>query len=186
MKLPNKKYQIIYADPPWKYRENDKKRLLFEHESHGEIFGNEHFYNTMNTNEIMEMNIPSDKNCWLFLWATATKLNDAINVLEAWGFDYWTCAIWDKEHLGLGWFFRIQHEILLIGKKGKPITPKNKVRSIFKEKRTTFSKKPKCIRKWIEESFPKETKIELFARERYEGWDGWGNELPNTIQKYIN
>ena len=66
---------------------------------------------------------------------------------------------------------------LLVGKRSDPPKPKNIVRSIFEEKRTTHSKKPKCVRKWIEESFPDCPKIELFARHKYEGWDTWGMEI---------
>jgi N6-adenosine-specific RNA methylase IME4 len=148
---------------------------------HGQAHGPEHYYPVMKLEDIQRLHIPSDDDCWLLLWATAAKLPEAITTLEKWGFKYRTCAIWDKWHLGLGWFFRTQHEILLIGKKGKPVMPAKKVRSIFLEKRTIHSRKPKCVRKWIDEAFPTQSKLELFAREKTTGWDVWGNEVESDI-----
>jgi len=172
-----RKYQIIYADPPWSY----KKTALNYNGSHGRLNDTWHYYDEMDIDDIKNLNIPSEKDSWLLLWATVGKLPEAIETLKAWGFEYRTCAIWDKWHLGLGWFFRIQHEILLIGRKGKPKQPEIRVRSIFLEKRTTHSKKPKCIREWIEGAFPEQTKLELFAREKHDGWDSWGNEVKSDI-----
>jgi len=171
-----KKYQIIYADPPWSYGKPLKWKGM-----HGNAFGPEHYYKVMSLDEIKKMTIPAEENSWLLMWATVAKLPEAIDTLKAWGYEYRTNAVWDKWHLGLGWFFRIQHEFLLVGKMGKPQQPKIKVRSIFKEIRTTHSKKPKCIRDWIEEAFPDQTKLELFAREKTPGWDVWGNEVESDI-----
>ena len=170
--FPNKKYQIIYADPPWSYGKPLKWKGI-----HGKAYGPEHYYKTMSLNDIQNLKIPADNNSWLILWSTASKLPEGIDTLKKWGFEYRTCAIWDKWHLGLGWFFRLQHELILIGKKGKPKQPLIKPRSVFKEIRTVHSKKPKCVREWIEKAFPNLSKIELFARQKTEGWDVWGNEV---------
>jgi len=170
--LSNKKYNIIYADPPWNY-----ETILERNGMHGKVNGIAYYYGLMNIEDIKEITILAGDDSWLFLWTTATKLLDGIEVVKSWDYEYKTCAIWDKWELGLGWFFRIQHEILLIGKRGDPPKPKNVVRSIFEEKRTTHSKKPNCVRKWIEESFPDCPKIELFARQRHKGWDTWGIEV---------
>lgn len=175
--LNGKKYQIIYADPPWDYGKPLKWNGM-----HGKAHGPEHYYKVMNLTEIKSLAIPSDNNSWLILWATASKLIEAIETLKCWGFNYRTCAIWDKWHLGLGWFFRIQHELILIGKKGKPMQPLFKPRSIFQEVRTTHSKKPICVREWINKAFPRDcSKLELFAREKTPGWDVWGNEVESDI-----
>jgi len=170
-------YEVIYADPPWRYREKDNKQLAFSHGKHGKVIGIEKFYATMPLCDIKVLEVPSSEDAWLLLWATATRLPEALEVLNAWGFKYWTCAIWDKIHLGLGWFFRVQHEILLVGKKGKPKLPEVTVRSIFAEKRTTHATKPVCVKEWIELAFPNRSKIELFARAKSEGWDVWGDEV---------
>ena len=167
--FPNKKYQIIYADPPWRYEKQntwDKKK----------IFATEHFYPTMTIEEIKKMEVPAEKDSWLILWGTAKLLPEAIDVLNAWNFNYRICGIWNKKN-GLGYFFRVYHEIILIGKRGNPPNPIYSEKSIFEESRTKYSKKPDCVRNWIEKAFPNLTKIELFARQKTEGWDVWGNEV---------
>ena len=85
--------------------------------------------------------------------------------------------------IGMGYWFRNQHEILLIGLRGKfsPPIPQMRDRSVYKEKRTKHSKKPEYFRNWITKCFPLATKIELFARQKTEGWDVWGNEVESDI-----
>jgi len=183
MPFPNKKYSIIYADPPWDYGE---RTIVRQKGKHGKVFSARKYYGLMCKEDIQKLKVPVTKDAWLILWATATKLPECLKLIEEWGFEYRTCAIWDKEHLGLGWFFRIQHEVLLIGKKGNPPTPKVKVRSIFKEKRTIHSKKPKCVISWIEKAFPNCDKLEMFARTKRQGWDVWGNEVPTECQNILS
>ena len=100
------------------------------------------------------------------------RLPEAIEVMKTWGFEYKTCAVWNKETMGLGTWFRIQHELLLVGIKGNPAAPKRSLRkrSIFNIKRTKHSKKPQEFRDMINYWYPNEEKIELFAREYT--WDG--------------
>jgi len=166
-----KKYNIIYADPPWRYSFSKSKSRKIENQ-----------YPTMELKDICDLKIPSEDNCVLYLWATAPKLLEALKVMESWGFKYKTQAIWDKEIIGMGYWFRGQHEILLVGVKGKFSPPIKKVSSVFKFRRTNHSKKPKQIKDYIELAFPKERKIELFAREKTEGWDVWGNEVNSDIK----
>ena len=168
------KYQIIYADPPWRYREN----LNWKEKG---IKRTEDFFPTMTDIQLRALKLPAEKDSWIFLWATATKLPECIELLGLWGFDYRTCGVWDKGN-GLGYFFRLYHEILLIGKKGNPKKPLFSEKSIFTEKRRAYSQKPECVRKWIETAFPDLTKIELFARQKTEGWDVWGNEVESDIE----
>ena len=108
-----KKYQVIYADPPWRYTPAVKNRQVENH------------YPTMALSEIMEMDIPSDKNSVLYLWATASKLPDCLKVMEAWGFTYKSQMVWDKELIGMGYWARGQHELLLIGTRGKFSPPRS-------------------------------------------------------------
>lgn len=166
-----KKYQIIYADPPWRYdfSKSDSRKI-------------ENQYPTMKVEEICELNIPSEDNSVLYLWATAPKLLEALQVMKSWGFIYKSQAVWDKETIGMGYWFRGQHEILLVGTKGKFSPPNIKKPSVFRFKRSKHSKKPNEIRDYIAQAFPNESKVELFARNKTEGWDIWGNELPNDIQ----
>ena len=179
--MKNKKYQIIYADPPWKYN--------FPNNKHYKI---ENHYPSMETEDICKLSIPCEDNSVLFLWATAPKLLEAIKVMSAWGFKYKTQAVWDKVNSGLGYWFRGQHEILLVGVRGKFSPPEiiNRRSSIFVEKKQGHSKKPRIVREWITKSFSDNSKIELFARKpdtliedpSWNGWDVWGNEVKSDIE----
>ena len=169
-----KKYQIIYADPPWRYDFSNTKNREIENK-----------YPTMDLKDIKRLKIPSDDNAVLYLWATAPKLLEALEVMLAWGFTYKTQAIWDKEIIGMGYWFRGQHEILLVGTKGKvsPPIPSERISSIYREKRTKHSKKPMAIRAIITKSFPADwNRLEMFAREKTSpSWDVWGNEVESDI-----
>ena len=175
--FPDKKYKIIYADPPWQYRDStvppDRKI--------------ENHYPTMKTDDICSLIPPSDNNCILFLWVSYPLLEDGLKVLNSWGFKYKSCLVWDKEIMGCGYWFRGQHELLLVGLKGEMRSPPNsdRISSIFREKRKEHSKKPKKIRTLINLWYPTEPKIELFSRDKIEGWDCWGNEVPTDEQRLI-
>lgn len=106
--LPDGVFQIIYADPPWKYQEGGAS-------PYNSI---EYHYPTMELEDIKQLKLPIDNNAILFLWATPAKLQEALEVLNAWGFIYKTSAVWNKKAIGLGYYFRNQHELLLVGIKG--------------------------------------------------------------------
>ena len=171
-------YSIIYADPPWQYEKGTvpEKLTIEKH------------YPTMTLEEIKKFNVPSKKNSVCFLWCTSPKLNEGLEVLKAWNFIYRTCLIWDKKNLGLGHWFRIQHELLLVGKKGSFPTPPmtQRIRSIYSKKRRNHSEKPDYIRRMIELWYPKFNKIELFARHRFEEWDVKGLDAPNESQTRLD
>lgn len=166
-----KKYSIIYADPPWRYTPAVENRKIENH------------YPTMALVDIKNLNIPSEKNSVLFLWATTGKLPECLDVMKAWGFEYKSSLIWDKVTMGMGYWFRGQHEFLLVGTKGKFSPPAQplRIRSVYKETRTKHSKKPNKIAELIESWYPDYSKIELFARDKKEGWDVFGNEVENSI-----
>ena len=164
-------YDIIYADPPWRYDDDSayngtngwgktafKSRRVDNH------------YATMLIEDICKLNIPSNKNSVLYLWATAPKLLEALRVMNEWGFKYRTNMIWDKQLIGCGWWFRGQHELLLVGVKGSFRTPEAKLRisSVYRERRTKHSKKPDYIRDMISKWYPDKSKLELFARQKSE------------------
>jgi N6-adenosine-specific RNA methylase IME4 len=171
--ISKRKYDVIYADPPWRYdfSKSDSREI-------------ENQYPTMTVEEICALKIPSKENSVLYLWATAPKLLEALQVMKAWGFTYKTQAVWDKEIVGMGYWFRGQHEILLVGTKGRfsPPSQSNRTSSVFRERRSKHSKKPDSIRNWITVWFPAADKVELFARQKYEGWSVWGNEVVSTIE----
>jgi N6-adenosine-specific RNA methylase IME4 len=122
------------------------------------------------------------KDCILFLWTTAPLLRESLEVVAAWGFQYKSCAVWDKERIGMGHYFRIQHELLLIATRGSPGTPPDTLlqSSVHREKRGRHSKKPEYFRKTIESYYPSAKRIELFAREESPGWAVWGNEADSA------
>src|SRR5262245_4919807 len=169
------RFPLIYADPPWQY---DFISV--------DAWKVENHYPTMPLDEICALPVGdiATKDAILFLWATAPKLADAMKVVSAWGFTYKTCAIWDKEWTGMGNYFRVQHELLLIATRGSipPPTTDNRPASIVKHKRsTTHSQKPDVFYDIIEAMYPEFPKVELFARATREGWKSWGNQTGEAI-----
>lgn len=164
----DKKYPVIYADPPWRY-EDGTIRDCDQIENH---------YPTMSIDEICELELPAAKDAILFMWTTAPKLYESMKVLDAWGFSYRSCGIWDKQKMGLGYYFRVQHEILMIATKGDIPVPEvaNRPRSIVSIARTKHSAKPHEFAEIIENMYPEFSKIELFCRSPRDGWDVWGNQ----------
>lgn len=181
MKLPNNKYQIIYADPPWSFKTYSEK---------GKDRSPEKYYNTESIEEIKKIPIQdiTDENCVLFMWATYPTLPQAFEVIKAWGFTYKTVAFtWTKitknkkEFIGLGYWTRANPEICLLATKGKPkrksADVRNWITSIIRE----HSRKPDEIRDRIVRLLGDLPRIELFARQRTEGWSVWGNQVPELI-----
>lgn len=166
-------FDIVYADPPWRYS--------FSKSSSREI---ENQYPTMTVEEICALKVPAAGDSILFLWATAPKLPEALSVMSAWGFSYKTHAVWDKQILGMGYWFRGRHELLLVGTRGRasPPRPEARVASVFSSRRRQHSAKPVEVRNWIDASFPNLRRIELFARNAAPGWSVWGNEVASSIE----
>ena len=173
---PDKKYRIIYADPPWEYR---NKRTGGSMKS-----GAVAKYPVMSLGDIMALPIGgiADSSCTLFLWATVPLLPEALSVVEAWGFKYKTLVVWRKiMSLGMGFWFRGQCELCLVGIKGT-VKPFRLQRANFiQAKALNHSEKPEEMRQLIEAT-GLSPRIELFARQKVEGWDCWGNEVESDIQ----
>ena len=166
-----KKYHVIYADPPWPISETqwDKWESRITDK-----------YPTMTMDEIKGLPVKTiaAENCALFMWTTNTFLHDAFHVLDAWGFKYYCTIVWDK---GGGWTqdgFHKNAEFLLFGYKGKMIVEQtgDSIPTVFYEKKQEHSKKPDSIRKLIEDKIIG-NRLEMFARDKYDGWDCWGNEV---------
>ncbi len=166
--LPTDKYNVILADPPWKYDFSETTSRDIENQ-----------YPTMNLDDIKQLKAPSTENSVLFLWATAPKLQEALEVMQAWGFEYRTCAVWDKEVIGMGYWFRGQHELLLVGVKGQFSPPEqaNRFSSVIRARRQGHSQKPERVYELLETMFPNAKRLEVFARNKREGWEVWGNEV---------
>ena len=170
-----KKYKIIYADPPWSYSGTLPQRAKVKH------------YEVMDTQKICDLpiNSLSDDNCALFLWTSYYHLPDALRVIESWGFRYVTCAFcWikldkgGKAILGMGQWTRSNSEICLFARKGDINRISNDVSQIIMSRRREHSRKPDEVRNKIVDLMGDIPRIELFARQRFQGWDVWGNEAP--------
>jgi N6-adenosine-specific RNA methylase IME4 len=168
----DEEFGVIYADPPWSYRHSGRQG------------GVDHHYETMSIEEIKAMDVPAAEDAYLYLWSTVTHVKEALEVIEAWGFEYKSQAVWDKEQLGIGYWFRGQHELLYVGVRGDVSPPDEEVRrsSVFREERRAHSEKPETVRRYIERAHPEEDKLELFARNGYTGWQVWGDERPERKQ----
>lgn len=175
-----KKYNIIYADPPWRY-----DRGLCQG-------GVDKCYSTMTPDDICRLPVSdiADNDSILFLWATFPKLPEALRVIEAWGFQYKSVAfVWLKQnrrgegwYYGLGFWTRGNAEICLLATKGKPKRLSNRVHQFIISPLRGHSRKPDEAREKIVELMGDLPRIELFAREKVDGWDVWGNEVTPDIQ----
>ncbi len=167
----DKKYRVVYADPPWRY--NDKQDTDY-------YGGAEKHYGTMPLEEIAALPVGNiaEKDAVLFLWTTSPLIFDSKQIFEAWGFTYKSMFVWDKVKTGMGHYNSVRHELLLICTRGSctPDTPKmfDSVQSI--ERSENHSEKPQQFREIIETLYAGD-KIELFARTKRDGWDVWGNEV---------
>ena len=176
-----KKYNIIYADPPWSY--NDKMI------GHG---GAEGIYKTQDINWIKSLPIKNicAEDCVLFLWVTSPLLQEGLDTMKAWGFDYVTLAFcWIKETVllgkqvkNLGRWTMGGVELVLLGRRGHPKRIKNNVLQAVFEVRTGHSKKPNEVRCRIVDLMGDLPRIELFARQKTDGWDVFGNEVESDIK----
>jgi len=175
IKLPeDKKYNIIYADPPWKYFEGGHKNQ------------SQH-YSTMDIEKIKNLPIQNlaEDNCILFMWATWPILKEALKVIESWGFEYSTAGfVWIKKNkksntpfFGCGAWTRANSEFCLIATKGSVPRQSASVSQIIDTPIEGHSKKPDCVRDKIVELVGDLPRIELFARNKTKGWDTWGNEV---------
>jgi N6-adenosine-specific RNA methylase IME4 len=181
--LPDNKYSIIYADPPYHYYGDPNKNAA----------AGKH-YSLMTTDDICKMLVPKAKKAVLFLWATGPKMPEAIRVMKEWGFHYKGVAwVWVKTNKagkiiqGQGvrpTFVKPTTEFVLVGgtnKRGRtfPILDEG-MGQVVLAPREEHSKKPDIIRDRIVELLGDLPRIELFARQQTPGWTSWGNEVPNV------
>ena len=171
--LPKGKYQVILADPPWRYAQEQHS-----HEKQDTVL--ETHYPTMETKDICALPVKelAAENSVLWLWTTSPKLYEAKQVIDAWGYDYKASMIWDKIKHNVGYYVSVRHEFLLICTRGSCLPDNPKLHdSVVTEERTEHSKKPKVFYEIIEDLY-KGPKIELFARgEPRTGWIFWGNAI---------
>lgn len=174
MALPEGRYGVIYADPEWKFEVWSQNGMDRSADNH---------YPTSALDVIKSRNVAdiAAEDCVLFLWATAPMLPDALQVMEAWGFEYKSHCIWAKDRIGTGYWFRNQHELLLVGTRGNVPAPAmgTQIASLVDAPVGRHSEKPDAFYELIEKYFPNLRKVELNARAARAGWDPWGYEAPS-------
>lgn len=187
--LPKKKYEVIYADPPWDYggkMQYDKSTIKDENigfERNIFISAATFKYPTVKLKQLKELpvgEIAAD-DCILFMWTTGPQMENAIALGTAWGFEYKTVSfVWDKMIHNPGRYTLSQTEFVLAFKKGKFPQPRGarNIRQFLQVKRGKHSEKPLDVIDGITKMFPEQEKIELFARNNFIGWDNWGLEIP--------
>ncbi len=167
----NKKYNVILADPPYDY----DIKLRGNPSIHYKTLTDNQIYNFLKDNDLEDK---IDSNAILFLWSTNPKLREALKIIEAWNFEYKTNMVWIKNKIGLGYYVRSKHELLLIAVRGN-IVPleSNRPESVIIADREEHSKKPLIVYDIIESMYPNANYLELFARNKRDNWDGYGLEL---------
>ena len=177
--LPIGTYNIIYADPPWRY---EQRKVQGAAENH---------YPTMSIDELCALPVPelAAKDCALFLWATFPQLPEALRLIHAWGFRYKTVAfVWLKRNrkspswfYGMGYWTRSNAEICLLATRGKPKRQSAGVHQFIISPIEQHSEKPDEARDKILALMGDLPRVELFARQKTPGWDAWGNEIASDI-----
>lgn len=195
--LPDKKkYQVIYADPPWDYGgklQYDKTTIKGENigfEKKIFLSSASFQYPTLKLRQLRELDIPSiaDDDCILFMWTTGLQLSNAVELGEAWGFTYKTVAfVWDKMMHNPGRYTLSQTEFVLAFKRGRFPSPRGarNIRQMVAVPRGRHSEKPLEVIEGITKMFPQQDKIELFARSSFAGWDNWGLEI-SSVKAELN
>ena len=164
------KFPCIYADPPWQYGNQSTRAATDNH------------YPTMSLSDICSLPIAkvAAENAHLHLWTTNAFLFDAKKVIEAWGFEYKSVMVWVKPQMGIGNYWRVSHEFLLLATRGRLPFQNRAQMSWAQAERTTHSSKPDLFRRKIELVSPA-PRLELFARIKTPGWSSWGNDISSTL-----
>ena len=180
MNFPNKKYNIIYADPPWYFQNYNNQTAQTNPGQH---------YKTMTMKEISDLPINkiTADDCILFMWCTDPLLPKQLEIIDAWSFNYKTVGFyWVKTNKNkeknyyfksVGYWTRANCELCILATKGKPKRIGKNVDRLVVADRREHSRKPDCVRDRIVQLMGDLPRIELFARQKTPGWDVWGNEV---------
>jgi len=175
--LPKKTYRVLYADPPWQYRDGLPP----------DYGGARFHYPSMSIDDLcaLEVRAMAQENAVLFLWVTAPILPEAFTIVTAWGFQYKTFFVWDKIKHNYGHYNSVRAELLLLCTRGSclPDCP-NLFDSVQRIERTDrHSEKPEAFRTLIEDLYPDGARLELFARTSAKGWDSYPEQAPREIMR---
>ena len=176
--LPPGPYEVVYADPPWDY----KGQLQHAGPGSADTGGAIRHYPTIALAGLKRLEVASiaADDSLLFLWSTSPHLDQAIELGKAWGFEWATVAfVWDKVRVNPGFYTLSQCELCLVFKRGRIPSPRGarNVRQLVRSRRGPHSAKPSEVRERIEAMFPRQRRIELFARTEAPGWDSWGLDV---------
>jgi N6-adenosine-specific RNA methylase IME4 len=174
--LPQGPFGCILADPPWRFRtwnEDNKEKSASKH------------YDLMNLSDIKALPVKdvAAKDCLLMMWAVQPMLDQALDVMSAWGFKYKTAGAWAKQSstgnkwaFGTGYLLRCSAEFFLVGTRGNPKSAVKNVRNLIVAPVREHSRKPDEMHTNLERMFPDVARLEMFARESRPGWTAWGNQ----------
>ena len=178
-----KKYNVIYADPPWTFKTYSNKGKGRSAEQH---------YPCMTIDDIKNLPVQqiAADDCVLFIWVTFPLLKEGLDVIDSWGFTYKTCAFnWVKKNKksdswfwGMGYWTRSNSELCLLATKGRPKKISSSVHQVVDSRIQKHSQKPNVVKEKIVQLVGDLPRIELFARQTTEGWHVWGNEVDSDIQ----
>lgn len=165
-----KKFACIMADPPWQYGNQATRASTDNH------------YPTMTVDEIAALPVGqlAADNAHLHLWTTNAFLFDCQQIMESWGFTYKSVLVWVKPQMGIGNYWRVSHEFLLLGTRGTCPFLSHSEMSWLQLPRTTHSTKPEEFRRVIERVSPG-PRLEMFGRRLSDGWTVWGNQISRTM-----
>jgi len=167
-----RKYSTVYADPPWPYSNTAARGAAENH------------YRTMTMQEILDEPVRElvTEAAHLHLWTTNAFLREAFDVIRAWGFQYKSCLVWIKPQLGMGNYWRVSHEYLLLGVRGNLPFRDRTCRSWLQARRTVHSRKPFAVRELIERVSPGPY-LELYGREEQPRteWTVYGNQVERRL-----
>ena len=163
--LRGEQFTTIVSDPPWQYDNRSTRNAAAKH------------YETLTVEDLCDLPVEANatEDAHLYLWTTNAFLRDAFAVMEAWGFTYKAHLVWVKPQMGMGNYFRISHEHVLFGVRGKLPTQTKNTMSWFQADRTRHSAKPEAFLDLVENSSPGPY-LDMFSRARRFGWTSWGEE----------
>jgi N6-adenosine-specific RNA methylase IME4 len=164
------KFGTVYADPPWQYGNQATRAATDNH------------YPTMTVDQIATLPVAEvvADNAHLHLWTTNAFLFESKQIMEAWGFTYKSAFVWVKPQMGIGNYWRVSHEFLLLGVRGQCPFADRGLMSWLHAERTRHSAKPEVVRKFVERASPG-PRLEMFARVAVQGWTALGNQLESSI-----
>lgn len=166
------KFSTIYADPPWAYENEASRAAAVNH------------YPTMSVAEICAEPLGelAEENAHLHLWTPNGFLREAFDVIDSWGFEFKSCFVWVKDELGMGNYWRVSHEFLLLGVRGALTFRDRTLPSWIQARRTLHSRKPGVIRTLIERVSPGPY-LELYGREELHdsAWTVYGNQVESRL-----